>query len=82
MKSLKVVVNFSPALDLCNVARGRLDGVVSRGTTPEDHAAGSLILTEAGGVVENFDNQLWCVNEKGIIASNRTLQNLIAKTVR
>lgn len=82
LNSRKVVVNFSPALDLCNVARGRMDGVVSKGTTPEDHAAGSLILTEAGGTVENFDNELWSVDEKGIIASNGSLQNLIANIVR
>jgi myo-inositol-1(or 4)-monophosphatase len=82
MNCRKVVVNFSPALDLCNVARGRMDGVVSKGTTPEDHAAGSLILIESGGIVENFDNKVWSVNEKGIIASNGRLQNLIANIVR
>jgi len=82
LHSRKVVINFSPALDLCNVARGRMDAVVSKGTTPEDHAAGSLILTEAGGIVENFANRLWNVDETGIIATNGWLQNLIAGLVR
>jgi len=81
MQARKVIINFSPAMDLCNIARGRLDGIITKGTTPEDHAAGSLILTEAGGMVQNFDNNLWNVNEHGIIASNGLLQNVIRKVV-
>ncbi len=80
--SRKILMNFSPALDLCNIARGRLDGIVDIGTTPEDHAAGSLILMEAGGIVENFENAEWNVNKTGIIATNGTLQKLIAGLVR
>ena len=82
LHSRKVVMNFSPALDLCNIARGRLDGIVDAGTTPEDHAAGSLIVTEAGGVVQNFSNQEWDVNEAGIIATNGILQNKIVSIIR
>lgn len=78
----KVVVNFSPALDLCNTARGRLDGLITKGTTPEDHAAGSLILSEAGGMVQNFGNERWDVDELGIIASNGHLQDMVAKLAR
>ncbi len=39
------------ALDLAYVAAGRLDGYFERGLKPWDHAAGALLVTEAGGVV-------------------------------
>lgn len=41
----------SAALDLAFVAAGRLDGYFERGIHPWDHAAGALLVTEAGGVV-------------------------------
>jgi len=72
----KVVINFSPALDLCNIARGKLDVLVDNGTTPEDHAAGSIIVQEAGGIVKNYKKNTWNVNEIGVIASNGSLQKI------
>ena len=39
------------ALDLAAVAAGRLDGFFERGLQPWDHAAGALLVTEAGGRV-------------------------------
>jgi len=41
----------SAALDLAFVAAGRLDAYFERGIHPWDHAAGALLVTEAGGVV-------------------------------
>ncbi len=41
----------SASLDLCYVAAGRLDGYFERGLNPWDHAAGALIVEEAGGRV-------------------------------
>ena len=69
----RIVLNFAPSLDLCNVARGKIDVLIDNGSTPEDHAAGSLILTEAGGLVRNLDQAGWNVNRTGIIASNFNL---------
>ena len=77
--SRRVVINFSPALDLCNIARGRIDALVDRGTTPEDHAAGSLIVQEAGGKVQDYNSDSWNVNKIGIIASNGRLHNSLIK---
>lgn len=37
------------SLDLAFVASGRLDGYFERGLAPWDHAAGALLVTEAGG---------------------------------
>ena len=75
LKCRRIAINFAPALDLCNIARGRLDGLLDNGSTPEDHAAASLILTEAGGSLRNFDQPGWDVNRTGIIASNALLQD-------
>ncbi len=44
----------SAALDLCNVACGRLDAHVERGLKPWDLAAGRLVVTESGGRVEGL----------------------------
>ncbi len=41
----------SAALDLCDVAMGRLNGYFERGLHPWDHAAGTLIAQEAGAHV-------------------------------
>ncbi|MFE5669980.1 inositol monophosphatase family protein [Agromyces sp. NPDC056523] len=41
----------SAALDLSSIAAGRLDGFYERGLNPWDHAAGALIVREAGGRV-------------------------------
>jgi fructose-1,6-bisphosphatase/inositol monophosphatase family enzyme len=66
----RVVLNFAPALDLCNIARGRIDGIIDNGSTPEDHAAASIILEEAGGALQNLHKDYWDVNTTGIVASN------------
>jgi myo-inositol-1(or 4)-monophosphatase len=45
----------SAALDLSAIAAGRLDGFYERGLNPWDHAAGALIVREAGGLVGGVD---------------------------
>ncbi len=42
------------ALDLCYVAAGWYDGFFETGLQPWDVAAGSLMITEAGGLIGNF----------------------------
>ena len=39
------------SLDLAYVAAGRLDGYFERGLNPWDHAAGGLLVSEAGGLI-------------------------------
>ncbi len=39
------------SLDLAYVAAGRLDGYFEKGLQPWDHAAGALLVSEAGGLV-------------------------------
>lgn len=45
------------ALDLAYLAAGRLDGFFEKGLQPWDIAAGSLLVTEAGGIVGNFSGE-------------------------
>lgn len=44
----------SAALDLCDVAAGRLNGYFESGLNPWDHAAGALIAAEAGARVSGL----------------------------
>ncbi len=39
------------SLDLASVAAGRMDAYYERGTNPWDHAAGALLVSEAGGML-------------------------------
>ena len=62
LESFRAVANMtggirrmgSAALDLCYTALGRVDGFWELGLSPWDVAAGSLIVTEAGGNVSDF----------------------------
>ncbi|EHR72495.1 inositol monophosphatase/fructose-1,6-bisphosphatase family protein [Burkholderiales bacterium JOSHI_001] len=45
------------ALDLCYVAAGWYDGFFEVGLNPWDMAAGSLMITEAGGLMGNFTGE-------------------------
>ena len=50
----------SAALDMANVAAGRLDGFWGSGLGMWDIAAGGLLVQEAGGLVSDyFGNPLW-----------------------
>ena len=46
----------SAALDLCYVACGRADGMYEYGLSAWDVAAGACIVRQAGGVVNDFEN--------------------------
>ena len=58
------------ALDLCYVAAGWYDGFFETGLNPWDVAAGSLIITEAGGLVGNFTGESDFLYQREIVAGN------------
>lgn len=60
------------ALDLCNVAAGRMDGYWEQGLKRWDSAAGSLIVEEAGGVITDLDGQPTPYG-RAIVAANPVL---------
>ncbi|MDP1648038.1 MAG: inositol monophosphatase family protein [Rubrivivax sp.] len=58
------------ALDLCYVAAGYYDGFFETGLNPWDVAAGSLIITEAGGLIGNFTGEADFLNQREVVAGN------------
>lgn len=58
------------AIDLCYVACGRYDGFWELNLFPWDVAAGSLLVTEAGGRVSDFQGNPFSVYDKEILVSN------------
>ena len=58
------------SLDLCFVAMGRFDGYYEYGLEPWDISAGSLIATEAGASVTDWDNSEFPYDGSRILASN------------
>ena len=58
------------ALDLCYVAAGYYDGFFETGLSPWDVAAGSLLVTEAGGLVGNFTGESDYLHQREIVAGN------------
>jgi myo-inositol-1(or 4)-monophosphatase len=58
------------ALDLCYVAAGYYDGFFETGLNPWDVAAGSLIITEAGGLIGNFTGEADYLYQREVVAGN------------
>jgi myo-inositol-1(or 4)-monophosphatase len=58
------------ALDLANVAAGRLDAFFEQGIKAWDVAAGSLLITEAGGLVGNYTGESDFLHKGEIVAAN------------
>jgi myo-inositol-1(or 4)-monophosphatase len=60
----------SAALDLCFVAAGYTDGFFETGLSPWDIAAGSLMVTEAGGLIGNFTGESDFMYQRECVAGN------------
>ena len=58
------------ALDMAYVAAGFTDGFFETGLHPWDMAAGSLLITEAGGLVGNFTGEADFLDQKECMAAN------------
>ncbi len=58
------------ALDLCYVAAGYYDGFFETGLNPWDIAAGSLMITEAGGLIGNFTGEADFLYQREVVAGN------------
>lgn len=69
------------ALDLANIAAGRLDGAWYASVHPWDIAAGILLIREAGGTVTDFAGKPAYSDSANLLAANRqahgALSNLI-----
>lgn len=69
---------YSAALDVCQVAAGRIDAAVYGLTSCYDHAAAALIAQEAGVTVTNFGSETWDPYVSGIIAATPKLHAKIS----
>ena len=58
------------ALDLANVAAGRMDGFWEIGLSPWDMAAGTLLVQEAGGLVGDLEGNDGYLASGNIVAAN------------
>lgn len=58
------------ALDLAYVAAGFTDGFFEKGLHPWDVAAGSLLITEAGGLIGNFTGEADFLEQSECMAGN------------
>jgi myo-inositol-1(or 4)-monophosphatase len=71
----------SAALDLCQVACGRLDGFWELKLGPWDTAAGALVVKEAGGKVTDFSGNGFDIFKKEITASNGRIHREMLRTL-
>lgn len=66
------------SLDLCAVACGRTDLFFEYSLCPWDHAAGGLILTEAGGFVSTLEGKPLSLTERcSVWASNQVNREIL-----
>jgi myo-inositol-1(or 4)-monophosphatase len=69
----------SAALDLCSVAAGRFEGFWELKLNPWDKAAGSLLVTEAGGQVTDLEGRPFNILGDEVFASNGLVHGEMVK---
>ncbi|MFA0087315.1 inositol-1-monophosphatase [Vibrio sp. E150_011] len=72
----------SPALDLCYLAAGRVDGYFELGLKPWNMAAGDLIAREAGAIVTDFAGGTDHMKSGNIVASSARGVKSMLKHIR
>ncbi|MEG3439584.1 inositol monophosphatase family protein [Pannus brasiliensis CCIBt3594] len=73
----------SAAMDLTDVACGRLDGYWERGIQPWDITAGSVILVEAGGKVSAYDENPLVIEPGGrVLATNGRIHTSLSQALQ
>lgn len=69
------------SLDLAYLAAGRTDGFFEIGLSPWDIAAGSLLISEAGGLVSDFAGESDYLNTGNIVAGSPKIFAQLLKVV-
>ena len=64
-------------LALCYVAAGRVDAYYHLSLQPWDLAAASLLISEAGGIITDWDGNPLSTTMSSAVAANPTLQPLL-----
>lgn len=74
-KSLDIRRGGSAAIDMCHVAAGRAELFFELKLRPWDHAAGTLIVREAGGIVTTVNGEEYSLKEPcSIMARNSVVE--------
>jgi myo-inositol-1(or 4)-monophosphatase len=71
----------SAAIDLSDVACGRLDGYWERGINPWDMVAGIVLVKEAGGCISAYDQSPIDLNSGRILATNGKIHGSLSDTL-
>ncbi len=69
------------ALDLCYVAAGYYDAFFETGLQPWDVAAGSLIVSEAGGLIGNFTGEADFLHQREVLAGTPRIYAQLVQTL-
>jgi myo-inositol-1(or 4)-monophosphatase len=72
----------SAALDLAYVASGRCEAFFEIGLSPWDIAAGGLLVSEAGGIITDFEGGKNYLSSGDIVAGNEAIHREILKETR
>jgi len=81
LKIRKLMTNWSPALDLCLLAEGKIEVMVNNDNALHDNLAGKLIIREARGKITDFKGKSLKSDRQNIfLATNGTkIHNQILK---
>jgi myo-inositol-1(or 4)-monophosphatase len=71
----------SAAVDLSDVACGRLDGYWERGIKPWDMVAGIVLVREAGGQISAYDQSPLDLNSGRILATNGKIHSSLSNAL-
>jgi fructose-1,6-bisphosphatase/inositol monophosphatase family enzyme len=71
----KSIGMLAPSLNICNVAKGKIEGFIDFGVSMEGQSAASLILKKAGGFLYNYDKSVYDYKKVGIVAINNKPKN-------
>ena len=72
----------SAALDLAYIASGRLDGMWAFNLKPWDISAGTLLITEAGGMVSDFKGENKYFTSGNIVVGNPNVYKELSKVIQ
>ncbi len=70
------------SLDLAYVAAGRLDGFWEFGLSPWDMAAGTLLISEAGGLVSDLSGEAGYLESGNLVAGTPKVFHALLQTVQ
>jgi myo-inositol-1(or 4)-monophosphatase len=72
----------SAAIDLAYIAAGRFEGFFELALSPWDIAAGSILITEGGGLITDFGGGEDYLSTGNIVAGNKSIQPEILRIIK